>query len=93
MNILIKEFKSEMNKPTHQPVVKSFYKYKLNNYNNINYNKGFVPKYNLNVTNKRKLNYNDNKYNLKRDNLNYEISYKSKDFIPDSYYQFNLIKI
>ena len=79
-----------MNKPIKQPVVKSFYNYKLIKYDNINYNKGFIPKYDLNVTNKTKQNYNDNKYNLKRDDVNYEMSYESADFTPDSYYQFNL---
>ena len=90
MNMLIKEFKNEMNEPIKKPILKSFYNYKITKYDNINYNKGFTPKYDLNVTNKTKLNYDDNKYNLKRDNVNYEMSYKSDDFIPDSYYQFNL---
>ena len=30
MNILVKEFENEMNKPKPQPKVTSFYKYKLN---------------------------------------------------------------
>ena len=34
--------------------------------------------------------YNGNKYNLDRPKVDYTIHYKSKDFIPDSYYEFNL---
>ena len=90
MNNLIKELKSEMNRPIKEPVVKSYYKYKLIKYDNIDYNKGFTPKYNLNVKNETKLNYNDNKYNLVRNDVNHEMSYKSSNFTPDSYYQFKL---
>ena len=90
MNILIKEFENEMNKPKEQPKVTSFYKYKLNDPYNFDHNIGFTPKYNLKVWDKPISNYNDNKYNLKLENKSYEMSYKSDDFIPDSYYQFNL---
>ena len=79
-----------MNKPKPEPTVKSFYKYKLNYSSNINYNYSFTPKYNLKVWDKPISNYNDNKYNLKRENKDYELAYKTDDFTPDSYYQFNL---
>ena len=79
-----------MNKPKPEPTVKSFYKYKLNDSSNINYNYSFTPKYNLKVWDKPISNYNDNKYNLERENKNYEMSYQTDDFTPDSYYQFNL---
>ena len=90
MNVLITKFENEMNKPKEQPKVTSFYKYKLNDPYNFDHNIGFTPKYNLKVWDKPTSNYNDNKYNLKRENKDYEMSYKSDDFTPDSYYQFNL---
>ena len=90
MNILVKEFTNEMNKPKEQPKVTSFYKYKLNDPYNFDHNIGFTPKYNLKVWDKPISNYNDNKYNLKRENKDYELAYKTDDFTPDSYYQFNL---
>ena len=91
MNVLITKFENEMNKPKEEPKVTSFYKYKLNDPYNFDHNNGFIPKYNLKVWDKQPIsNYNDNKYNLKRENKNYEMSYKSDNFIPDSYYQFNL---
>ena len=90
MNILIKEFENEMNKPKEQPKVTSFYKYKLNDPYNFDHNIGFTPKYNLKVWDKPISNYNDNKYNLKLENKSYEMSYKSDNFTPDSYYQFDL---
>ena len=34
--------------------------------------------------------YDGNKYNLERKPIDYTIHYKSKEFIPDSYYEFNL---
>ena len=91
MNVLITKFENEMNKPKEEPKVTSFYKYKLNDPYNFDHNNGFIPKYNLKVWDKQPIsNYNDNKYNLKRENKNYEMSYKSDSFTPDSYYQFNL---
>ena len=39
MNILVKEFTNEMNKPKEQPKVTSFYKYKLNDPYNFDHNK------------------------------------------------------
>ena len=90
MNILVKEFTNEMNKKREQPKVTSFYKYKLNDPYNLDHNNGFIPKYNLKVWNKPISHYNDNKYNLKRENKNYELAYKTDSFTPDSYYQYNL---
>ena len=90
MNLLIKEFENEMNKPKEQAKVTSFYKYKLNDPYNFDHNIGFTPKYNLKVWDKPTSNYNDNKYNLKREDISYEMSYKSDNFTPDSYYQFDL---
>ena len=90
MNVLITKFENEMNKPKEQPKVTSFYKYKLNDPYNFDHNIGFTPKYNLKVWDKPTSNYNDNKYNLKREDISYEMSYKSDNFTPDSYYQFDL---
>ena len=90
MNVLITKFENEMNKPKEQPKVTSFYKYKLNDPYNFDHNIGFTPKYNLKVWDKPASNYNDNKYNLKREDISYEMSYKSDNFTPDSYYQFDL---
>ena len=90
MNVLITKFENEMNKPKEQTKVTSFYKYKLNDPYNFDHNIGFTPKYNLKVWDKPTSNYNDNKYNLKREDISYEMSYKSDNFTPDSYYQFDL---
>ena len=64
MNILINEIRNEMNKPKPEPVVKSFYKYKINDNDNIDHN--FKSKYNLNAGIQPVSKYKDNKYNLSR---------------------------
>ena len=88
MNILINKTRNEMNKPKPEPVVKSFYKYKINDNDNIDHN--FKSKYNLNAGIQPVSKYNDNKYNLSRPVENHELRYRTPNFIPDSYYQFNL---
>ena len=90
MNNLIKKLRHEINNPNSKEVdVHSYYKYKLEP-KIFDHNKDFVPKYDNKKAFEVESYYNGNKYNLDRPNNDYTIHYKSKDFIPDSYYEFNL---
>ena len=69
--------------------VNSYYKYNLNP-TYLNHNENFVSKYDDKTTFYPYSNYNGNKYNLKREIDEPVINYKTQDYIPDSYYQYNL---
>ena len=90
MNNLIKKLRQEIDEPHSKPIdVHSYYKYKLEP-KIFDHNKGFIPKYDNKPAFVVESAYNGNKYNLDRPINDYTIHYKSKDFIPDSYYEFNL---
>ena len=69
--------------------VNSYYKYNLNPVY-LNHNENFVSKYDDKTTFYPYSNYNGNKYNLKREFDEPVINYKTQDYIPDTYYQYNL---
>ena len=69
--------------------VKSYYKYNLNPII-LNHNENFISKYDDTPAFYTNSYYNGNKYNLNREFDAPVINYKTKDFIPDTYYQFNL---
>ena len=56
----------------------------------FDHNRDFISRYDDKQAFIVKSSYNGNKYNLDRPNQNYTIHYKSKNFIPDSHYEFNL---
>ena len=69
--------------------VKSFYKYTLHP-KILNHNEDFISKYDDIPAFYPNSVYNGNKYNLKRDFDEPIINHRTNDYIPDSYYEFNL---
>ena len=91
MNNLVNKLKKEIvSEPFYIDVdVKSYYNYKLDPIV-FNHLKDFKEKYDDKPAFVVKNSYDGNKYNLERKPIDYTIHYKSKEFIPDSYYEFNL---
>ena len=69
--------------------VNSYYKYNLNPIY-LNHNIDFHSKYDDKPAFITRSEYNGNKYNLKRNFDEPIIHYKADNFIPDSYYEYNL---
>ena len=91
MNNLFNKLKQEIvSQPFHKDIdVKSYYNYKLDPIV-FNHLKDFKEKYDDKPAFVVKTSYNGNKYNLERKPIDHTIHYRSKQFIPDSYYEFNL---
>ena len=91
MNNLFNKLKKEIvTEPFHKDInVKSYYNYKLDPMV-FNHFKDFKEKYDDKPAFVVKNSYNGNKYNLERKPIDHTIHYRSKEFIPDSYYEFNL---
>ena len=91
MNNLVNRLKKEIvSEPFYKDVaVSSYYNYKLDPII-FDHLKDFNEKYDDKPAFIVKNSYNGNKYNLERKPIDYTIHYKTKDFIPDSFYEFNL---
>ena len=91
MNNLFNKLKKEIvSEPFHKDIdVKSYYNYKLDPIV-FNHLKDFKEKYDDKPAFVVQTSYNGNKYNLERKPIDHTIHYRSKEFIPDSYYEFNL---